>query len=124
MEDLEENAAVINALQRRSDVIVQKSLAEGFGLTVAEAMWKGRPTIGSRVGGIQDQIEPCETGMLVDPNDAEEFAKAVEYLLVEREAAARMGARAHERVIEEYLAPTYLTRQFALIVDVLEASTP
>jgi trehalose synthase len=56
MEDLEENAAMVNAIQRRADVIVQKSLAEGFGLTVAEAMWKARPVLASRVGGIQDQI--------------------------------------------------------------------
>jgi trehalose synthase len=53
MDDPEENAAVVNALQWRSDVIMQKSLAEGLGLTVAEAMWKGRPTVGTRVGGIQ-----------------------------------------------------------------------
>ncbi|HUJ64720.1 MAG TPA: glycosyltransferase, partial [Acidimicrobiales bacterium] len=75
MEDGEENAAVVNALQRRSDVIVQKSLAEGFGLTVAEAMWKARPTIGSRVGGIQDQIEHGRSGLLVD--DSEDLAAAV-----------------------------------------------
>ena len=53
MEDLEENAAMVNAVQRRADVIVQKSLAEGFGLTVAEAMWKARPVLAGRVGGIQ-----------------------------------------------------------------------
>src|SRR6185312_10332505 len=57
MDDAEENGAIVNALQSRADVVVQKSLAEGFGLTVAEAMWKGRPMVGSRVGGIQDQIE-------------------------------------------------------------------
>ena len=57
MEDADENAVIVNALQRRADVVVQKSLAEGFGLTVAEAMWKGRPVVASRVGGIQDQIE-------------------------------------------------------------------
>ena len=57
MDDVEENAAMVNALQRRADVVVQKSLAEGFGLTVAEAMWKARPVVASRVGGIQDQID-------------------------------------------------------------------
>ena len=66
MEDAEENAAIVNALQRRSDVVVQKSLAEGFGLTVAEAMWKARPVVASRVGGIQDQIVDMESGILVD----------------------------------------------------------
>src|SRR4029079_19598132 len=57
MHDVDENAIIVNALQRRADVIAQKSLAEGFGLTVAEAMWKARPVVASRVGGIQDQID-------------------------------------------------------------------
>jgi len=57
MDDVEENAAMVNAVQRRSDVIVQKSLAEGFGLTVSEGMWKAKPMVASAVGGIQDQIE-------------------------------------------------------------------
>ena len=51
MDDVEENAAMVNAIQRRSDVVVQKSLAEGFGLTVAEAMWKARPVVASRSAG-------------------------------------------------------------------------
>ena len=66
MDDIEENAAIVNAIQRRSDVVVQKSLAEGFGLTVAEAMWKARPVVASRLGGIQDQIVDGETGILLD----------------------------------------------------------
>ena len=66
MEDADENAVMVNALQRRADIVVQKSLAEGFGLTVAEAMWKGRPVVASAVGGIQDQIEDGKTGWLVD----------------------------------------------------------
>ena len=61
-----ENAAIVNALQRRADVVVQKSIAEGFGLTVAEAMWKARPVVASRIGGIQDQIVDGESGMLLD----------------------------------------------------------
>ena len=65
MDDVEENAAIVNALQRRADVVVQKSLAEGFGLTVAEAMWKARPVVASRIGGIQDQIVDGETGILL-----------------------------------------------------------
>jgi len=66
MQDTEENAAIVNALQRRADVVVQKSLAEGFGLTVSEAMWKRRPVVASRVGGIPDQIEQGKSGILVD----------------------------------------------------------
>src|SRR5262249_8654098 len=60
--DVEENATIVNALQRRSDVVVQKSLAEGFGLTVTEAMWKSRPVVAGRVGGIQDQIDDGVNG--------------------------------------------------------------
>src|SRR5207302_8542163 len=66
MVDQEENAIIVNALQRRADIVVQKSIAEGFGLTVAEAMWKGRPVVASRIGGIQDQIEHGVTGILLD----------------------------------------------------------
>ena len=62
MDEADENAVMVNALQRRADVVAQKSLAEGFGLTVAEAMWKGRPVVASDVGGIQDQIEDGRPG--------------------------------------------------------------
>jgi trehalose synthase len=115
MDDVDENAAIVNALQRRSDVIVQKSLAEGFGLTVAEAMWKGRPTLGSRVGGIQDQIVAGESGVLVDATDSDDLGAAVTSLLSDADAAARLGEAGRRRVIENYLAPSYLTNQFALI---------
>ena len=74
MTDIEENAAIVNAIQRRATVVVQKSLAEGFGLTVAEAMWKARPVVASRVGGIQDQIVDGESGILIDdPRDLGQF---------------------------------------------------
>jgi trehalose synthase len=116
MEDLEENGAIVNALQRRADVVVQKSLAEGFGLTVAEAMWKGRPVVASRVGGIQDQIEHGRSGFLVDPTDYEEFGRAVSGLLADGDGAARIGADAHRRILDEFLDP----RQLVQFGDVLE----
>jgi len=81
MQDAEENAVIVNALQRRADVVAQKSLAEGFGLTVAEAMWKGRPVVATRVGGIQDQIEDGRTGFLVEPRDLAAFGERVSGLL-------------------------------------------
>src|SRR5205823_5628903 len=78
MEDIDENAAIVNALQRRAYVVVQKSLAEGFGLTVAEAMWKAKPVVASRVGGIEDQIEDGRSGILIaDPRDLRTFGDAV-----------------------------------------------
>ncbi|MBS1893540.1 MAG: glycosyltransferase, partial [Actinobacteria bacterium] len=82
---------------------VQKSLAEGFGLTVAEAMWKRRPVVGSRIGGIGEQIVDGESGLLVDPRDPRELAGAVLGLLGDPLRAARLGAAAHDRVRRRYL---------------------
>jgi trehalose synthase len=113
--DVEENAVIVNALQRRADVVVQKSLAEGFGLTVTEAMWKARPIVAAGVGGIRDQIEDGTSGVLVDPRDTTAFARAVVSLLHEPERAAQMGAAARERVRDRYLAPEYLQAYLELI---------
>ncbi len=116
MDDLDENAAIVNALQRQSTVVVQKSLAEGFGLTVAEAMWKARPTIGSRLGGIQDQIVSGESGLLVDdPTDPAEVGAAITTLLADPDLGRRLGEAAKRRVCDDYLAPCNLTRYLQLI---------
>jgi len=116
MEDLEENGAMVNAIQRRADVIVQKSLAEGFGLTVAEAMWKARPVLASRIGGIQDQIRHGTSGLLLeDPSDVVGFGRGIHILLTDRDQARRMGEAAHRRVREDYLAPRRLTQELDLI---------
>lgn len=105
MDDFDENGAMVNAIQRRSDIIIQKSLVEGFGLTVSEAMWKGKPVIGSAVGGIQDQIIDGESGILVDdPTDLEEFASDVRSLIEDHDLAARLGQGARERITERFLA--------------------
>lgn len=119
MSDLEENAAIVNALQRHSDIVVQKSLAEGFGLTVAEAMWKRCPTVGSRVGGIQDQIAHGSSGLLVEPMDHLGLVRAVTSLLKNGEFADALGAAAMERVRDEYLAPRHLIRYLELIDRIL-----
>jgi trehalose synthase len=116
MQDAEENAVIVNALQRRADVVAQKSLAEGFGLTVAEAMWKGRPVVATRVGGIQDQIEDGRTGCLVEPQDLRGFGERVSALLQDPHAAERMGEAAQARVRDLYLGP----RHFGQNVDLLE----
>jgi len=116
MEDVDENAAMVNAIQRRADVVVQKSLAEGFGLTVAEAMWKARPVVASRVGGIQDQITHDRNGLLIDdPSDLAAFGRATATLLEDHEGAARLGQEAHRRVRQDYLAPRRLTQELDLI---------
>jgi len=119
MEDLEENAAIVNALQRRSQIIVQKSLAEGFGLTVAEGMWKKIPTLASGVGGIKDQIQSGINGVLVgDPRDLEGFGRAVGSLLRHPDRARELGIAAHRSVQDRYLAPHYLTRMIELAMAV------
>ena len=119
MEDQDHNAAMVNALQRRADVVVQKSLAEGFGLTVAEAMWKARPVVASCVGGIIDQIEDGKSGLLVEPIDLEALGDAVTSLLNDRDRAARVGAAARTRVRDQFLAPRHLMQQGGLITSLL-----
>ena len=120
MEDAEENAAIVNALQRRADVVVQKSLAEGFGLTVAEGMWKSRPVVASKIGGIQDQIVDGESGSLVDdPTDLEAYGNAVVELLGDEERAFEMGRRARERVRDEFLGARSLIQYVDLFEELL-----
>jgi trehalose synthase len=120
MDDEEENAAMVNALQRRADVVVQKSLAEGFGLTVAEAMWKGRPVVASRIGGIQDQIEDGVSGILLDdPSDSQAFAEAVCGLLDDRAAAASVGERAKARVMSHFLGSRHLGQYVQLCAELV-----
>jgi trehalose synthase len=122
MFDEEENAAIVNALQRRADVVVQKSLAEGFGLTVAEAMWKARPVIASCIGGIQDQIEHGRTGLLLDdPTDLAGFGGLVTELLEDPARAEAMGRRAREAVREEFLGPRHLMQYASVFTRLLDA---
>jgi trehalose synthase len=120
MDDDEENAAMVNALQRRADVVVQKSLAEGFGLTVAEAMWKSRPVVASRIGGIQDQVEDGVSGILLDdPTDRRAFAAAVCALLNDGERARSMGHQAHLRVKRDFLGSRDLVNYVEICADLI-----
>lgn len=116
MVDLDENAFMVNALQRRATVIVQKSLAEGFGLTVAEAMWKARPVVASRVGGIQEQVVDGVTGLLLDdPRDLAAYGAAVQRLLDDEALAERLGTAARERVRERFISVRSLLDYLAVI---------
>jgi trehalose synthase len=122
MNDVEENAAMVNAIQRRSDVIVQKSLAEGFGLTVAEAMWKARPMVASRVGGIQDQIEDGVSGVLIDdPTDLEAVARAVDGFISDPARAAKVGKAARQRVVDDFLGTRSLVQYMHLLEKLLSS---
>jgi trehalose synthase len=122
MRDADENALVVNALQHHADVVVQKSLAEGFGLTVAEAMWKARPVVASEVGGIRDQIEDGRTGLLVhDPTDLAEFGAEVRTLLRDRDRSEAMGRAARETVRDRFLAPRHLQQYAELLCTLVES---
>jgi trehalose synthase len=114
MADLEENAAIVNALQRGAQVVVQKSIAEGFGLTVAEAMWKARAVVASRIGGIQDQVADGRTGCLVEPGDLVAFGSAVAGLVTDPRRAAELGERARSRIRHEFLGTRSFLQYIAL----------
>ncbi|HEX6117049.1 MAG TPA: glycosyltransferase [Solirubrobacterales bacterium] len=124
MDDVQENAAIVNAIQRRSDIVVQKSLAEGFGLTVAEAMWKSRAVIASRVGGIQDQVTDGESGVLLDdPSDLGAYSEALAALLGDPERRARIGAAARARVEDRFLGTRHLIQYLELLAGLIDPTS-
>ncbi|MBZ4418745.1 glycosyltransferase [Myxococcus sp. RHSTA-1-4] len=111
----------VNALQARSDVVVQKSLREGFGLVVSEAVWKGTPVIGGRVGGIPLQLPDDTGGLLVDTE--EECAEALLRLLRQPEEARLLGERGREYVRQNFLMPRLLLDHLRLL-DHLATARP
>lgn len=124
-DDTELNATIINAVQRHAAVVVQKSVAEGFGLTVTEALWKGRPVVASGVGGILDQISDGLDGLLIaDPHDLDAFAAALEQVLADEQLARRLGEAAHLRVRDHYLGDRHLSQYAELFGTVLRRTSP
>ena len=119
LDDADENAAMVNALQRHASVVAQKSLAEGFGLTVAEGMWKGRPVVGSAVGGIIDQIADGTGVLLPDPHDLAAFGSAVRGLLSDPAGADKMGRAARAHIAEHYVGDLHLLRYAHLFSGLL-----
>lgn len=112
-------ALEINALQRASTLIVQKSIREGFGLTVTEALWKGKPTIAGAVGGIPNQIIDKFTGVLVHSVDG--CAYQIRYLLTHPDFAEQLGQNGHEHVKENFLMTTNVRRWLLLFRILLGA---
>jgi trehalose synthase len=111
MEDVDENAIIVNALQRHAYVVVQKSLVEGFGLTVTEAMWKSRPVLASGIGGIRSQVVHGRDGLLLeDPHDLDGFAALLGRLLDDPVLAERLGRAGHERVRDQFLGDRHLSQ--------------
>ena len=116
---------MVNAIQRHASILIQKSLHEGFGLTVTEAMWKGRPIIASAVGGISDQINHGVHGLLLDdPTDLATFGRAMEELLRDRPLARQLGRNAQRRCVTNFLGPRHLMRYVELFAEVLDGEPP
>lgn len=113
-----QDGALVNALQRQAAVVLQKSLREGFGLTVSEAMWKGAAVIGGNVGGIRYQIRDGETGFLVSSVD--EAAKRIVQLLRDPDLRKQLGHAARERVRENFL----ITRTVEQYLDLIASFEP
>ena len=107
-----QDTALVNALQRKAAVVLQKSIREGFGLTVAEAMWKGAPVIGGNTGGIRYQIKDGETGFLV--SSVEEAAKRIVTLIKNEKVRNKMGQKAAEVVRKNFLLTRYLEQYLDL----------
>jgi trehalose synthase len=107
-------ATEINALQRASDIVLQKSLREGFALTVSEALWKKRPVIGGAVGGIPAQIMDGYTGLLV--HSVEGASLGIRTLLTQPDFAAILGKNGYERVKDEFLITKNLKRYLLLLL--------
>ncbi len=125
MHDTDEAAVIVNALQRHATIVTQKSLAEGFGLTVVEAMWKRRPVVATRVGGIVDQIDDGVDGLLIDgPSDLRGFGGAINRLLGDRALAQRIGTNAYERAHREFLGDKHLEHYAELFAALLSKDPP
>jgi trehalose synthase len=116
MQDVEENAAIVNALQRHASIVVQKSLHEGFGLTVAEAMWKRRPVVASAVGGIRDQVQDGVDGLLLEhPSNLADFNELLVRVLSDPALGKRLGDAAYERVKKSFTSISSLEEWAALV---------
>lgn len=111
----------VNALQRAADIVLQKSIREGFGLTVTEAMWKGKPVIGGDVGGIRLQVINHQTGFLV--NTPEGAALRIRYLLHQPERIDELGRKAREFVRDNFLITRHLREYLTLMVALANGAT-
>jgi trehalose synthase len=109
---------LVNAIQRFSTVLVQNSTKEGFCLCVTEGLWKGKPVVGTKVGGIPLQLVEAENGFLVEPNDKEAFADRIVRLLQNPDMAEQMGKQAKETVRENFLTTRLLLDYLSLLNDV------
>ena len=110
---------LINALQRASSVVVQKSLKEGFAITVSEALWKGTPVVTSNVGGISSQVIQGKNGYLLEPKDYAGFAEKIIYLIKNPDIAEKMGAFGKEYVKNNFLITRHLLDYIQLMKKII-----
>ena len=121
LDDVDENAHLVNALQRHASVVAQKSLVEGFGLTVTEPMWKAQPVVATAVGGIQDQIDDGVNGLLLrDPMDSDAFVTSLRRFLDNPGWAKEVGAQAQDRVRDRFLGDRHLMQYVDLFASLIE----
>lgn len=112
-----EDNILVNALQRISSVVIQKSIREGFGLTVTEALWKEKPVVASNVGGIPLQMVDGETGYLIDPTDIKTGAARVISILENPAEAKRLGTNGREMVLKKFLITRHLYDDLKMLND-------
>jgi trehalose synthase len=114
------NETLVNAVQRFSNVIIQKSTKEGFCLCVTEALWKSTPVVASDVGGIPSQIEDGENGFLVAPKDTEGFADRIIHLLKNPDDGKAMGQKAKETVRQKFLITRLLSDYLYMLNSIIK----
>jgi len=112
--------ALVNSIQKFSNVVIQKSTKEGFCLSVTEALWKGTPVVASNVGGIPTQIEDGENGFLLEPYDTKGFAERIVHLLKKPDVAKGMGEKARETVREKFLITRLLSDYLYMLNSILK----
>jgi len=114
------NETLVNAIQRFSDVIIQKSTKEGFCLCVTEALWKGTPVVASNVGGIPSQIKDGENGFLLEPQDIDGFADRIIHLLKNPDDGNAIGEKGHETVRDKFLITRLLSDYLYMLNAILK----
>jgi trehalose synthase len=114
-----DNQILVNAIQRRADVVIQKSIREGFCIAVTEAMWKEKAVVASNIGGLPLQIVDGQNGFLLPPHNNEEFAERIIQLLKDKELREKIGKEAKERVRKKFLITRHILDYLDLFREVL-----
>jgi trehalose synthase len=113
------NDILVNSIQRFSNVVIQKSIKEGFCLSVTEALWKGTPVVASNVGGLPSQIEDGKNGFLLSPKDIDGFADKIIYLLKHPSEGQKLGQYAKETVRDKFLITRLLSDYLYMLNAIL-----